>query len=228
MQSVAGAAPRCSLRTFTPWHASSHLIAATTTKRSPKPLCSSGGASPFSTSILFISGPSAADTRCSCEPISQKRARPSSPSRPDGDGVTFDRAPSVSPPPRETRNTCRESPSPPPSQAHVLQLAQALFKHISTTAFLERQSVMQKLATAEQCHDHAAQLLAQAKQSHDKTSQSRLIQHISESCTQLQLKMDSFPGHGTRVYVFDVFLTHLPSSSRRASALFSQAFVARV
>jgi hypothetical protein len=83
-----------------------------------------------------------------------------------------------------------------------MQSVQALFKHISTTAFPEHLSVMQKLAAAEQCHGHAAQLLAEAQLLRaESPSNSRVVQHISELCTHLQLKMDSFAGHVSHIHV---------------------------
>jgi hypothetical protein len=164
----------------------------------PEPHWLSGGESTFNIPS-FIAGPVAVDARCSCESnVAQKRARPCSPNRLCTESIEMDRSPSVSPPAPDKRNTRCESPSPPPSHANALQAAQALFKRISSTSFLEHQSIMQKLASAEQCHEYAAQLLAQAEQLHGSTaSKSRFIEHISESCALLQLKMDSFPGHGT-------------------------------
>jgi hypothetical protein len=73
---------------------------------------------------------------------------------------------------------------------------------------------MQMLATAEQYHEYAAQLLAQAKQSAvDSLSQSRVVQNVAESCTQLQLKMDAFSGHSIQQFALRA-LTHPCLSSR--------------
>ena len=128
--------------------------------------------------------------------------------------VISDTSPSVSPPPPDRRSRkVHFEPSPPPSDAHMLRSAEELFRHISSP-FSQHQSVMQMLATAEQYHEYAAQLLAQAKQAAvDSLSQSRVVQNVAESCTQLQLKMDALSGHSIQPFAVRA-LTHPCLSSR--------------
>jgi len=160
--------------------------------------------------------PHALTPPCSFEPVvSQKRTRPSSPPRMQ--------PPSVSPPPPDRRQVRAESPSPPPSDLHWRNVARELFKSLPT-AFSEQRSVMQNLAAGEALAQRAAQYLARAKVW--AVASSAVLQfalHISETCAQLQLKLDAVAGDCIQpLAVSHLFLT-LCCSSGRASTHLSQA-----
>ena len=87
-----------------------------------------------------------------------------------------------------------ESPSVSPPRSDPLRpdVAHELLNHIASL-FPQQQSVMQNLATAEQCYEHIVLLLSQAKQSHN-VPQTQFVQYLAESTVQLMLKMDLLQG----------------------------------
>jgi len=144
---------------------------------------------------------------------SQTRVRPSSPPRLPVHSVQLNRAPT----------SHAESPSLPPSDLHWRSVAHELFKSLPT-AFSEHRSVMQNLAAGEAIAQQAAQYLARAKEW--AVASSGVLQfalHISETCAQLQLKLDAVAGDCIQpLAVSHLFLT-LCCSSGRASTHLSQA-----
>jgi hypothetical protein len=121
-----------------------------------------------------------------------------------------------------------ESPSVSPPRSDPLRpdVAHELLNHIASL-FPQQQSVMQNLATAEQCYEHIVLLLSQAKQSHN-VPHTQFVQYLAESTVQLMLKMDLLQGCAAPILFFTKMLTTCCRSSRRASAVISQAFVAVV
>jgi hypothetical protein len=118
-----------------------------------------------------------------------------------------------------------ESPSVSPPRTDPLRpdVAHELLKHIASL-FPQQQSVMQNLATAEQCYEHIVLLLTQAKQSHN-VPHTQFVQYLAESTVQLMLKMDLLQGCAAPILFFTKMLTTCCRSSRRVSAVISQAFV---
>lgn len=111
-------------------------------------------------------------------------------------------APVAGAPPSAKKKVHVESPSvsPPRTDPFSPHVAHELLNHISS-AFPQHQSVMQNLATAEQCHEHIVLLLSQAKQC-DNPPQSQFVQYLAESTVQLMLKMDSLQGYAAPSHFF--------------------------
>jgi hypothetical protein len=149
----------------------------------------------------------------------RKSADPPRPSHASGGGSFGPTAPSVSPPPPDRKKVHFESPSPPPSDDYWRRSAHELFKCVPS-AFSPHRSVMQNLASGEALAEQAAQHLARAKES--AVASLGLVQfahHISETCAQLQLKLDAIPGYYITHHSILLF-TH-GCSARRASTCLS-------
>ena len=144
---------------------------------------------------------------------SQKRVRPSSPPRLPVHSVQLNRAPT----------SHAESPSLPPSDLHWRSVAHELFKSLPT-AFSEHPSVMQNIAKGEALAPASRGVFsARQRVSSCIIDVLQFAVYISETCAQLQLKLDAVTGDCIQPLAISHLTLTLRCSSGRASTQLSQA-----